>query len=61
MKANLAVSIPTHFRGRYGHLLFIATFAIGFGFVSHRLNNWRESFKAITKSSNRNQVINYFR
>ena len=27
---------------------------IGFGFASHWLKNWRESFKPITKSSNRN-------
>ena len=31
--------------------------AIGFGFASHRLKNWRESFKPITKRSNRNHVI----
>ena len=33
--------------------------AIGFGFdfASHWLNNWRESFKPITKGSNRNHVI----
>ena len=31
--------------------------AIGFGFVSHWLKNWRESFKPITKRSNRNHVI----
>ena len=30
---------------------------IGFGFDSHWLKNWRESFKPITKVSNRN----YFR
>ena len=30
---------------------------IGFGFASHWLKNWRESFKPITKSSNRNHVI----
>ena len=28
--------------------------AIGFGFASHWLKNWRESFKPITKRSNRN-------
>ena len=28
--------------------------AIGFGFTSHWLKNWRESFKPITKRSNRN-------
>ena len=31
--------------------------AIGFGFASHWLKNWRESFKPIT--SNRNQVITF--
>ena len=30
---------------------------IGFGFASHWLKNWRESFKPITKGSNRNHVI----
>ena len=33
--------------------------AIGFGFASHWLNNWRESFKPITKRNNRNQVITF--
>ena len=33
--------------------------AIGFGFDSHWLKNWRESFKPITKRSNRNHVINF--
>ena len=33
--------------------------AIGFGFASHWLKNWRESFKPITKRSNRNQVITF--
>ena len=33
--------------------------AIGFGFASHRLKNWRESFKPIAKSSNRNHVITF--
>ena len=33
--------------------------AIGVGFASHRLNNWRESFKPITKRSNSNQVITF--
>ena len=28
--------------------------AIGFGLASHWLKNWRESFKPITKRSNRN-------
>ena len=31
--------------------------AIGFGFDSHWLKNWRECFKPITKRSNRNHVI----
>ena len=31
--------------------------AIGFGFASHWLKNWRESFKPITKRSNRNHGI----
>ena len=31
--------------------------AIGFSFASHWLNNWPESFKPITKHSNRNHVI----
>ena len=31
--------------------------AIGFGFDSHWLKNWHESFKPITKRSNRNHVI----
>ena len=33
--------------------------AIGFGFASHWLKNWRESFKPITKRSNRNYVITF--
>ena len=33
--------------------------AIGFGFASHLLKNWRESFKPITKRSNRNHVITF--
>ena len=33
--------------------------AIGFGFDSHWLKNWRDSFKAITKRSNRNRVITF--
>ena len=32
---------------------------IGFGFDSHWLKNWRESFKPITKHSNRNHVITF--
>ena len=31
--------------------------AIGFGFASHWLKNWRDYFKPITKRSNRNHVI----
>ena len=33
--------------------------AIGFGFASHWLKNWRESFKRITKRSNGNLVITF--
>ena len=33
--------------------------AIGFGFYSHWLKNWHESFKPITKRSNRNHVITF--
>ena len=33
--------------------------AIDFGFVSHWLKNWRESFKPITKRSNRNHGITF--
>ena len=33
--------------------------AIGFGFDSHWLKNWHESFKPITKRSNRNRVITF--
>ena len=33
--------------------------AIGFGFASHWLKTWRESFKPITKRSNRNHVITF--
>ena len=33
--------------------------AIGFGFAFHGLKNWRESFKPITKRSNRNHVITF--
>ena len=33
--------------------------AIGFGFASHWLKNFRESFKPITKRSNRNHVITF--
>ena len=33
--------------------------AIGFGFDSHWLKKWRESFKSITKRSNRNHVITF--
>ena len=33
--------------------------AICFGFASHWLKNWRESFEPITKRSNRNHVITF--
>ena len=33
--------------------------AIGFGFPSHWLKNWRDSFKPITKRSNLNHVITF--
>ena len=33
--------------------------AIGFGFASHWLKNWRDSLKPITKRSNRNHVITF--
>ena len=33
--------------------------AIGFGFDSHWLKNWHESFKPITKRCNRNHVITF--
>ena len=33
--------------------------AIGFCFDSHWLKNWRESFKPLTKRSNRNHVITF--
>ena len=33
--------------------------AIGFGFDSHWLKNWRKSFKPITKPSNCNHVITF--
>ena len=33
--------------------------AIGFGFASHWLKNWRDSFKPITKRSNHNHVITF--
>ena len=33
--------------------------AISFGFASHWLKNWRDSFKPITKRSNRNHVITF--
>ena len=35
--------------------------AIGFGFDSRWLKNWHESFKPITKRSNRNHVITFDR
>ena len=31
----------------------------GFGFASHWLKNWGDSFKPITKRSNRNHVITF--
>ena len=34
--------------------------AIGFGFASHWLKNWRESFKPIIKRSNQNHVITFY-
>ena len=33
--------------------------AIGFGFASHWLKNWRDPFKPITKRSNRNHVTTF--
>ena len=33
--------------------------AIGFGFASQWLKNWRASFEPITKRSNRNHVITF--
>ena len=33
--------------------------AIDFGFASHWLKKWRDSFKPITKRSNRNHVITF--
>ena len=33
--------------------------AIGFGFASHWLKNWRDSFKPITKRINRNHAITF--
>ena len=33
--------------------------AIGFGFASHWLQNWHESYKPITKRSKRNHVITF--
>ena len=33
--------------------------AIGYGFASHWLKCWRDSFKPITKRSNRNHVITF--
>jgi len=33
--------------------------AIGFGFASHWLKNWREIFKPITKRSNRSRAITF--
>ena len=39
---------------------FLQLRAIGFGFASHWLKNWRDSFKPIIKRSNRNHVIIIF-
>ena len=33
--------------------------AIGFGFASHWLKNWRDPFEPITKRCNRNHVITF--
>ena len=33
--------------------------SIGFGFASHWLKSWNESFKSITKRSNRKHVITF--
>ena len=33
--------------------------AIGFGFASYWLKNWRESFEPITEHGNRNHVITF--
>ena len=33
--------------------------AIGFGFASHWLKNWRDFFKPMTKRTNRNHVITF--
>ena len=33
--------------------------AVGFGFASHWLKSWRESFKPITKGSNRNHAMTF--
>ena len=33
--------------------------AIGFGFASHWLKNWRNSFKPMTKRTSRNHVITF--
>ena len=33
--------------------------AIGFGFASHWLKNWPESFRPITKLSNRNHIVTF--
>ena len=33
--------------------------AVGLGFASHWLKNWRDSLKPITKRSNRNHVITF--
>ena len=33
--------------------------AIGFAFASHWLKNWRETFRPITKRSDRNHVLTF--
>ena len=37
----------------------LGAIGFGFGFASHWLKFWRESFKPITKRSNRNHVITF--
>ena len=40
-------------------LVAITCNSLGFNFNSHWLKNWRESFKPITKCTNRNHVITF--
>ena len=47
---SLKVQEKSHVHGAVG---------FGFGFDSHWLKNWQESFKPITKHSNRNHVITF--